>query len=161
MFLVYYFNVGFFLCIKNEKISPLLQIKLTKFSTVLLCEKQIIFLIMIQLLSLKEKNLESEWKTSFKYSLFQATGLTSTCCSSFILFFILFSQTMTNFNLAFYLGAKDAGKISLITRHIWTNMKGTVWNNPYVQGKKVCFCYACWITSQENEYEPSLCMHLW
>lgn len=118
MFLVYYFNVGFFLRIKNEKISPLLQIKLTKFSTVLLCEKQIIFLIMIQLLSLKEKNLESEGKTSCKYSLFQATGLTSTCCSSFIRFFILVSQTMTNFNLAFYLGAKDAGKISLITRHI-------------------------------------------
>lgn len=58
MFLVYYFNMGFFLHIKNEKILPLLQIKLTKFSIVLLCERQVIFLTMIQLLSLKEKKLE-------------------------------------------------------------------------------------------------------
>lgn len=65
-----------------------------------------------------KKNLESEGKTSYKYSLFPETGLTSTCCSSFIHFFILFSQTMTNFDLAFYLGAKDGGKNSLLTRHI-------------------------------------------
>lgn len=58
MFLVYYFDMGFFLHIKNEKILPLLQIKLTKFSIVLLCERQVIFLTMIQLLSLKEKKLE-------------------------------------------------------------------------------------------------------
>lgn len=90
---------------------------------------------MIQLLSLKDTNLESKVKTSYKYSLFQATGLTSTCCSSFINFFFLFSQTMTNFNLAFYLGAKDGGKKSLLTGHIWTKMKGTVQNNLYVQGK--------------------------
>lgn len=135
---------------KHEKISPLLQLKLTQILIVLLHEKQIIFLTIIQLLSLKDTNLESKVKTSCKYSLFQSTGLISTCRSSFIHFFFLFSKTMTNFDLAFYLGAKDGGKKILLTRYIWTKMKGTVWNNLYVQGKSnlLLLCLPDYISSK-------------
>lgn len=105
----------------------------------ILCEKQSLWTFY----SLNRKeNISRFWRkisTSYKQNLFQAASLRSTHCSSFIHFFILFSQTMTNFHFVLYSVARDVGKNSLVTKHNWTNMKGNVWNKTYLQENKVMF----------------------